>query len=216
MQRVSYPYPLEWCEGAIVVQIHRVLAGQHLYVEPSLEFTSYIYPPLYYYVSALPALVFGTGHFAPRLVSLLSILGCFVLLGRWVRDETDDPIAGLAAVGLLSATYQLTGYWFELARVDAFFLLLVFSSHMTARTTKTTGARGAARRVDRCRSPNKAARHPIGGAGAALGQHALAASGADCGVRLWNHRRAQRAGPEYQLARLVFLLRAGFALAPPS
>jgi len=131
--RIGYPFDLEWCEGGILGHIQVILAGQHIYREPSLEFTPYIYPPLYYYVSALPSLLFGAGHFAPRLVSLLSILGCFVLLGRWVRDETDDPVAGLAAVGLLCATYQLTGYWFELARVDAFFLLLVFSSQMTAR-----------------------------------------------------------------------------------
>ncbi|HKO49889.1 MAG TPA: glycosyltransferase family 39 protein [Polyangiaceae bacterium] len=135
--RVGYPFDLEWCEGGTLAHIRVVLAGQHIYREPSLEFTPYLYPPLYYYVSALPSLVFGAGHFAPRLVSLLSILGCFVLLGRWVRDETDDPVAGLAAVGLLCATYQLTGYWFELARVDAFFLLLIFGSHMTARTAKT-------------------------------------------------------------------------------
>jgi hypothetical protein len=131
--RDAYPFDLEWCEGGILGHIRVILEGQHIYREPSLEFTPYIYPPLYYYVSALPSLLLGAGHFAPRLVSLVSILGCFVLLGRWVRDETDDPVAGLAAVGLLSATYQLTGFWFDLARVDAFFLLLVLSSHMTAR-----------------------------------------------------------------------------------
>jgi len=135
--RVGYPFDLEWCEGGTLAHIRVVLAGQPIYREPSLEFTPYLYPPLYYYVSALPSLLFGAGHFAPRLVSLLSILGCFVLLGRWVRDETDDPVAGLAAVGLLCAIYQLTGYWFEVARVDAFFLLLVFASHMTARSATT-------------------------------------------------------------------------------
>lgn len=136
--RVDYPYDLEWCEGGILGHIRVVLAGKQIYGEPSLEFTAYGYPPLYYYVSALPSLVFGAGHFAPRLVSLGSIIGCFILLGRWVRDETGDPFAGLAAVGLLSATYQLTGYWFEIARIDSLFLLFVFASHMTARTAKST------------------------------------------------------------------------------
>ena len=40
-------------------------------------------------------------------------------------------------MGVLSSVYQITGYWFELARVDAFFLLLVLSSHTLARSTKT-------------------------------------------------------------------------------
>ena len=135
--RINYPFDLEWCEGGTLGHIRVVLAGQHIYREPSFEFTPYIYPPLYYYVSALPSLVLGAGHLAPRLVSFVSILGCFVLLGRWVRDETDDPVAGVAAIGVLASVYQLTGFWFELARVDAFFLLLVLSSHLLARTTTT-------------------------------------------------------------------------------
>jgi hypothetical protein len=138
LQRVGYPYDLEWCEGGTLAHIRVVLQGHQPYRMPSLEFTPYIYPPLYYYVSALPSLVLGAGHLAPRLVSFVSILGCFVLLGRWVRDETDDPVAGMAAIGLFSATYALTGYWFELARVDAFFLLLIFASHVSARTATTT------------------------------------------------------------------------------
>jgi hypothetical protein len=138
LQRLGYPFDLEWCEGGTLGHIRVVLEGHQPYRMPSLEFTPYIYPPLYYYVSALPSLVLGAGHLAPRLVSFVSILGCFVLLGRWVRDETGDPVAGMAAIGLFSATYALTGYWFELARVDAFFLLLIFASHITARTATTT------------------------------------------------------------------------------
>jgi hypothetical protein len=133
--RIGYPYDLEWCEGGTIGHIRVVLAGQSLYRQPSLEFTPYLYPPLYYYISAIPSLVLGAGHLAPRLVSFISILGCFVLLGRWVRDETNDPVAGMAAVGMLSATYQITGYWFELARVDALFLLFVFASVAVARKT---------------------------------------------------------------------------------
>ena len=141
LARIGYPYDLEWCEGGTIAHIRVVLAGQHLYRQPSLEFTPYLYPPLYYYVSAIPSLVLGAGHLAPRLVSFLSILGCFTLLGRWVRDETDDPVAGMAAVGLLAATYQITGYWFELARVDALFLLFVFASFTLAR--RAQGRNGA-------------------------------------------------------------------------
>jgi hypothetical protein len=138
LQRIGYPFDLEWCEGGIIGHIHVVLDGHQLYRKPSFDFTPYFYPPLYYYVSALPSLVLGLGHLAPRLVSFVSILVCFVLLGRWVRDETGDPVAGVAAIGLLSSTYQITGYWFELARVDSFFLVLVLSAHVLARTASTT------------------------------------------------------------------------------
>ena len=137
LARIGYPFDLEWVEGGTLGHIRVVLAGQQIYREPSLDFTPHLYPPLYYYVSALPSLFLGAGHLAPRLVSFVSILGAFVLLGRWVRNETDDPVAGVAAVGVLASTYQITGYWFELARVDALFLLLVLSSHTLARTAKT-------------------------------------------------------------------------------
>jgi hypothetical protein len=138
LARISYPFDLEWCEGGTLGHIRMILAGHQPYQRPSFEFTPFLYTPLYYYVSALPALLLGAGHFAPRLVSLLSILGCFILLGRWVRNETGDSVAGVAAIGLLSAIYPLTGFWFELARVDAFFLLVVFSGYTLARTATTT------------------------------------------------------------------------------
>src|SRR5262245_23645131 len=103
LARVRYPYELEWMEGGIVPPIQVVRAGGPLYREPSLDFTPFIYAPAYYYVCALTSLVTGVGYFAPRLVSLLSILGCFALIGYWVRRETGSFVAGVAAAGLFSA-----------------------------------------------------------------------------------------------------------------
>ncbi|MHC4458094.1 MAG: hypothetical protein ACYS0I_13605, partial [Planctomycetota bacterium] len=50
--RIQFPFELEWMEGGSVHQIERILEGKKLYVSPSLEFVPYIYPPLYFYVSA--------------------------------------------------------------------------------------------------------------------------------------------------------------------
>lgn len=138
LQRLNYPFELEWIESGTVSHIQVVLSGHQLYREPSLDFTPFIYAPLYYYVAALPSLIFGVGLLAPRLVSLLSTLGCFVLLGRWVRDETGDPVAGVAAAGLFSALFQVTGLWLDLARIDAFFLFLTLAANVLARTAHTT------------------------------------------------------------------------------
>ena len=52
LARIGYPYDLEWMEGGSLEHVARVLRGQPLYVPPSLEFTPYIYAPLYYYVAA--------------------------------------------------------------------------------------------------------------------------------------------------------------------
>jgi hypothetical protein len=131
--RVNYPFELEWMEGGIVDHIRVVLAGQPLYREPSLAFTPFIYAPAYYYVSAVFSWVFGVGFLVPRLVSLISILACFVLLAYWVRRETGDLLAGLVAAGLFAATYAKTELWFDIARVDSLFLLFMLAGYALAR-----------------------------------------------------------------------------------
>ena len=69
LARISYPFDLEWMESGIIAHVRRIAAGRPLYAEPSLEFTAFIYPPFYYYVSALVSSVVGLGHFAVFLVA---------------------------------------------------------------------------------------------------------------------------------------------------
>jgi len=88
LRRLGYPYELEWMEGGTVDHVRRILSGQRLYVEPSIEFTPFIYTPLYFYTAALLAKVFGVSFFALRLVSFLSSIGCFVIIFQFVRRET--------------------------------------------------------------------------------------------------------------------------------
>jgi hypothetical protein len=39
---LRYPFELEWMEGGMVDAVSRVVAGQKIYVKPSLEFAPYI------------------------------------------------------------------------------------------------------------------------------------------------------------------------------
>ena len=98
--RISYPFELEWMEGAMVDHVRRVVAGQTLYVAPSLEFTPFIYPPGYYYASAAVSSVVGTGFTALRLVSALSTVGVLLLVGQFVSRETGSRAVALIAAGL--------------------------------------------------------------------------------------------------------------------
>src|SRR5205807_6760411 len=52
LRRVGHPYELEWLEGGSVEHVRRVLHGRSLYPAPSVDFVSYPYPPLYWWVSA--------------------------------------------------------------------------------------------------------------------------------------------------------------------
>lgn len=123
--RISYPFELEWMEGGAVVHVERVLNGRPLYVQPSLDFIPYIYSPFYFYVSSLFARVTGNGFLPLRLVSLLSSLGCFALILMIVRRRTASLYAGAIAACLFAATFSISGAWFDIARVDSLFLVLV-------------------------------------------------------------------------------------------
>jgi 4-amino-4-deoxy-L-arabinose transferase-like glycosyltransferase len=86
--RIRYPFDLEWIEGAMVIQVQRLISGQGMFVAPSINYIPFYYTPLYFYFSALAALVFGIGLFPLRLVSFLASLVAFTMIFLIVRDET--------------------------------------------------------------------------------------------------------------------------------
>jgi len=126
--RLRYPFELEWMEGATVDHVRRALAGKALYVAPTVDFVPFIYTPLYYYVSAGVVKLTGIGFLPLRLVSLLSSLGCFVLLSLMARRESGSRLVGLLAAGFFAATYSLSGAWWDIARVDTLSLLLLLGA----------------------------------------------------------------------------------------
>ena len=137
LRRLGYPFELEWLEGGEVEIVNRVVHGQALYVAPTLHYVPYPYPPLFFWVSAVFAKVLGVGFLAPRLVSFVASLGVLALLWDIVRRETGDAVAGLVAAGLFAATYQASGAYFDLARVDSLFLLLLLAAIAVARRAQT-------------------------------------------------------------------------------
>ena len=123
--RISFPYELEWMEGGAVDHTLRILSNQPLYVKPSLEFTPYFYTPFYFYLSALVAKVVGIGFLPLRLVSFVASIGCFLLIYRLVKGETNSPLCGLVSVGVFAATFKLSAAWLDIARVDSLFLFFL-------------------------------------------------------------------------------------------
>lgn len=138
VQRLVYPFEIEWMEGGTVAHLQILRAGEPLYREPSLAFTPYLYPPFYYYVSGAVARVVGIGLFAPRLVSVCSTIGSMVLVGRLVRAEGGRPIAVLVALSFFAVSFQRSGYFMDLARVDSFFLFLTLLGLYTLRMGQGT------------------------------------------------------------------------------
>jgi hypothetical protein len=144
LARLGYPGHLEILEENSLVEVHRILAGEQLYPAPSASFVPDGYPPLYFAVSAAAASVLGQSYLPLRLVSLVASLVCFAILGRLVHGETRSRAAGVAAAGLLAATYFATATWFDLARVDSLFLALSVAALYAARRACRTGGAVAA------------------------------------------------------------------------
>jgi len=125
MKRISYPFQLEWMEGGSLEHVHRLLERQPIYGPPDLEFTPFIYTPLFYYLGAVNASWLGEHLFALRIISFIASLGTLLCLFLIVRRETGDVFSGSLAAGLYAATFHLCEGWFDLARTDSLFLCLV-------------------------------------------------------------------------------------------
>jgi hypothetical protein len=123
--RLHYPYELEELEGYMFVAALRVFHGQTVYPRPSLNFIPYMYPPGYYYASAALGKLMGMTISTMRMVSILSTFGGFGMIYLLVWREVRRSVPAIAAVGLYAGCYTLTAEWFDLGRLDSFFILLV-------------------------------------------------------------------------------------------
>lgn len=139
-----YPYELEWLEGVSVDHLERLVEGTPMYVSPTLDWVPFSYPPLYYLAAWPLALLSGVGFTPLRLVSACASL-CTILLLAWlVRRETGCGAAGLATAGLYAATFRIAGAWFDMARVDALFVMLVVLALALVRGGRGPGSAVAA------------------------------------------------------------------------
>jgi hypothetical protein len=133
--RWSYPLDLEWMEGGMLVHALRLARGLPLYGQPSVDFVSFLYTPLYPAVLSALSKVFGLSYALGRSVSILAFLGALVFLvaavrgvARQYRSEPLRDVAGTA--GLLGAAavglaFPFCGAFYDLVRCDSLWLCLV-------------------------------------------------------------------------------------------
>jgi hypothetical protein len=126
--RMGYPFQLEWMEGAVLQGVRRVVAGEAVYVQPSLEYVPLIYPPLYFYAAAPLTALFPDGFLPLRLLSFVASISSLWVLFLYVRRDSGSRLSGLLASGLFAATFARSGGWFDLARVDSLFVALLLCS----------------------------------------------------------------------------------------
>lgn len=132
LNRIGYPFELEWMEGAMVDECRQILAGNAIYRTPGLNYVPFIYPPGYFVLSSLSMSLLGVGFLAPRLISFLASMGSIFLLFLIVRRGNRAYAGGIISAGLFAATYGVTGAWMDVARVDSFFLFWITLGIFTA------------------------------------------------------------------------------------
>lgn len=133
--RLTYPFELEWMEGAMADHSHRVATGQALYCAPTSEHVPFLYAPLLFWLGGL-ASKFGFAELtALRAIAGACSLGTAMLIGHWVRVATQRVSPGLTAMGLFLAGYGWLWWWYDLARNDSLFLLCVLGCAYALRHT---------------------------------------------------------------------------------
>lgn len=128
LNRLFFPYDLEWIEGGVADHVYRVVHGLPLYCEPTLEYTPFVYTPLYYYLSALLSLVTGMGFVPLRLLSITCTMISFYIAGRFVYNETHSWFSTVVTIGLFAASYSMTACWFDVGRVDNLMLMFLLGA----------------------------------------------------------------------------------------
>jgi hypothetical protein len=142
--RIGYPYPLEWLEPATPATVSRILRGLPIYCAPSYEFVASMKTPLYDYVVALLSPVLGADLLAGRLVSVFSTAGVCLVLWRFVRREGGSCPWALFGVALFLATFNNSRQWYDIARLDALFLLNIMAAAYALRFwRRAAGTAGA-------------------------------------------------------------------------
>ena len=131
--RITFPYDLEWMEGGVLLHARRVLRGEGLYVTPTADFIPFIYPPLYHWVVAALGKVFGLSHAVGRAVSVAGTFSAAALAVAAARSEGVRWGLSIAAAGLYLSTFDETGAFFDLVRIDGLFMALTMGALVAGR-----------------------------------------------------------------------------------
>ena len=118
--RLVYPIDAEWMAGAVRDGVERVRDGKPLYEAPSARFIPFVYPPLYFWLSAVLAR-FCSSFVACKLVSIAATIAAGWGIFRIARVLGATPLWSRVALLLFVATYPLTILFYDLERVDGLY-----------------------------------------------------------------------------------------------
>jgi hypothetical protein len=132
--RLGYRCDLEWMSGAIYDHIERWRDGRPVYTEPSVDWTPFLYPPLYYALVAKLWSVLPIG-IAARSVSIAASCVQGACIWRLARRHGATRTWAFIGLGIFAAAFADTSFWYDLERVDPLFaaMMLVGAVVLTER-----------------------------------------------------------------------------------
>jgi len=149
LARLRYPLDLEWMEGGMLTHALRIARGEALYAEPSVDFVSFLYTPLYPAVLAALSKGFGLSYALGRSVSILGFAGALLVLVAAVRAVAKDyasaelraqaTAAGLLGAAAVCLAFPFCGAFYDLVRCDSLWLLFVSAGLYCCRPDPAAG-----------------------------------------------------------------------------
>ena len=123
--RATYPYDIEWMEGATLISALRVTQGLPLYGAPDATYIPFIYPPLYAWVVGSLASIFPFGYTLGRVVSIVGTLTGAGALVFGAREAGARWPVALGCAAIFLGTWEETGAFFDLVRIDGLSIALL-------------------------------------------------------------------------------------------
>lgn len=125
LNRLFYPFELEWTEGLMFDYAYRLMRGLSIYIPPSLDFNPAMYQPLFPLISSFFIRIFGPHLFALRIISFFSSIIAGILIFLILKIKTRSNFWGIMGSGLFLGAFRITCFWYDLARLDSLLVMLL-------------------------------------------------------------------------------------------
>jgi 4-amino-4-deoxy-L-arabinose transferase-like glycosyltransferase len=126
--RIFYPYDLDFVEDSMLMEVLRFANNQPVFGPPNADFAPHVYMPLYFWLGAALFKLMAPSFASLRLLSLTAVMLTSSFIYWIARRESGLVWLGFACAGLFLGGYRISGFWYELVRVDMLFVMLVLGS----------------------------------------------------------------------------------------
>jgi hypothetical protein len=126
-KRITYPYDLDFIEDNMLMQAIQVSLGKPVYVPPNADFVPHVYMPLYTLLSGWIFKAIAPSYVPMRLLSFSATIVTAILIFSISRRICGNRGIAFCTAALFLAGYRTTGGWYDLARVDALYVMLTLA-----------------------------------------------------------------------------------------